>query len=425
MRTPGLRPFREAKSEEDLVQNMLNNTFRLLQEPWCTSLWTLQEAFLRPDTMLLFREHENLPSVLPNLDSAFLWMNHLLSDAQMSGLNEGDLMYKLGDMVSKLGFLPAGHILRAERETNSDETDTYTYLSGPSENLFHLLRCCKARTTSYEEDRVYAIMQVFDFRLGKSAPNANRTDFTFDELNVQLHDALIHKYPIASQLIIQPQHCQPVNGWMMHPDGIVSTAGEAFWNNVRGNMKVKNHAILGSRLRNGQRWGYFRGPIASFADVSRYYGPLIPELDQRWRPEHLPDASDQLAGSRLARPGDLFNVQPEVYQNYRAEMLRREEDIVNWDNWVKTAFPNLMTLLLGTGLIAAHENIFFQAYAVCLNPIQLPCDNMRYERIGTVVFEPKGLISSTRDSSGTMKSTAWHLDESNKIWTFDEKGLFG
>jgi hypothetical protein len=112
----------------------------------------------------------------------------------MSGLNEGDLIYKLGDMVSKLGFLPTGHILRAERETNSDETDTYTYLSGLSENLFHLLRYCKARTTSYEEDRVYAIIQVFDFRLGKSAPNANRTDFTFDELNVQLHDALIYKY---------------------------------------------------------------------------------------------------------------------------------------------------------------------------------------------------------------------------------------
>lgn len=92
---------------------------------------------------------------------------------------------------------------------------------------------------------------------------------------------------------------------------------------------------------------------------------------------------------------------------------------------MKTAFPNLMTLLLGTSLIAAHENIFFQAYVVYLNPIQLPCDNMRYKRIGTVVFEPKGLILSTRDSSGTMKSTAWYLNKSNKIWTFDEKGLFG
>jgi hypothetical protein len=111
-------------------------------------------------------------------------MNDLISDAQISGLKEGDPMSQLGDMVSKLGFLPAGHILRGERETNNDENDTDTYLSGSSENPFRLLKCCKARTTSYEEDRVYAIMQVFDFRLGKSAPNANRTNFTFDELKV-------------------------------------------------------------------------------------------------------------------------------------------------------------------------------------------------------------------------------------------------
>ncbi|KAH6662339.1 hypothetical protein B0J14DRAFT_645331 [Halenospora varia] len=429
MRTPGFRPFHEEKSKEDLVEDMLNNTVRLLQEPWCTSLWTLQEAFLRPDTMLLFREHKSLPSVLPNLESAFLWMNHLMSDAQMSGLKEGDLMYKLGDMVSKLGFLPADHILRAELETNSDDTDTNTYLNGPSENPFHLLRCCKARTTLYEEDRVYAIMQVFDFRLGKSAPNASRTDFTFDELKVKLDDALMHKYPIASQLIIQPQHCQPADGWIMHPDGIVSTAGEAFWNNVRGNMKVKNHATLGSRLHNGQRWGSFRGPIASFADVRRYYGPLVPELDQRWWPENSPDAGDQLARFRLARQqaprADGSNVQPEIYEIYRAEILRRKEDTVNWDDWVKTTFPNLMVLLLGTGLMTAQENIFFQAYAVCLNPICVPCEDMCYERIGTVQFEPKGLISSTQDGSRTMKRAAWHLDDSNKIWIFDSKGLFG
>jgi hypothetical protein len=158
--TPAFRPFHKAEPKEDLVENMLNNISRLLQEPWCTSLWTLQEAFLRPDTMLLFRKHKDPVSILPNLESAFMWMNDLMSDAQISGLKEGDPMSQLGDMVSKLGFLPAGHILRGERETNNDENDTDTYLSGSSENPFRLLKCCKARTTSYEEDRVYAIIMA-------------------------------------------------------------------------------------------------------------------------------------------------------------------------------------------------------------------------------------------------------------------------
>jgi len=92
MRTPDLRPNHEAKSKKDLVKILLNITFRLLQEQWFSSLQTLQEAFLRPE--LLFPKHKNLPPAMPDLDGAFLWMKHIMSDAQISGVKEGDLIYK-------------------------------------------------------------------------------------------------------------------------------------------------------------------------------------------------------------------------------------------------------------------------------------------------------------------------------------------
>lgn len=106
-------------------------------------------------------------------------------------------------------------------------------------------------------------------------------------------------------------------------------------------------------------------------------------------------------------------------------MSRREGDTVTCDNWVKKTFPNLKVLLLGTSVMTQDENTFFQVYAVCLNPILEPHEDMYYERIGAVVFKPEGLISSAPGGSRSMKNAAWHLDNSKKFWTFDDKGLFG
>jgi hypothetical protein len=61
----------------------------------------------------------------------------------MSGLNKGDLIYKLENIISKLGFLSAGHILCAEHETNDNGQAPILILVVHLKNLFFLLRFCK------------------------------------------------------------------------------------------------------------------------------------------------------------------------------------------------------------------------------------------------------------------------------------------
>jgi hypothetical protein len=204
-----LSQYVRIESEDALIDTTLNQITQLKGEPWCSSLWTLQEAFLRPDTIILFRHHSDRRGQLPNLGCAFDLIGHTLSDAQISGPEDGSRMHGLETAVSKLGFIPADHITRLEYESDTaDENGKNVYLRGPSENPFHLLICSNVRTTSHPVDRIYAIVQVFGLRLGKPAPDVTGTVFKYPELKAQLDDALLKKYPITSQLVIQPRDCK-------------------------------------------------------------------------------------------------------------------------------------------------------------------------------------------------------------------------
>jgi hypothetical protein len=80
-----------------------------------------------------------------------------------------DHQYGLSNLINKTGLLDA--------------------IQG---NPMGLLMASGNRTTEYEEDRVYGIMQVFGFQLGKSALNAiSGYKYSLDDLSDQLGEALL------------------------------------------------------------------------------------------------------------------------------------------------------------------------------------------------------------------------------------------
>lgn len=95
--------------------------------------------------------------------------------------------------------------------------DDTEFTSGVMGNPFNLLVAAKYRTTSpaRKSDRVYGIMQVFDLRLGKAAPEATNDDFTLAELQVQLAASLVAKHHLFSQPIVQHEGCPPGKAWMV------------------------------------------------------------------------------------------------------------------------------------------------------------------------------------------------------------------
>ena len=143
----------------------------VLTDPWFSSPWTLQEAYLSPNA-------------------------YILSCDARKGLFNSWCLYYLTETFSAI----------ADALDNNDVIRRIGKESGLLElfnkHLMDLLTVAGNRTTTREEDRVYAIMQVSNLRLGASAPDADpRHNFTLSELFDQLGMALLQKYHIQSQIL--------------------------------------------------------------------------------------------------------------------------------------------------------------------------------------------------------------------------------
>ncbi|CEL11224.1 hypothetical protein ASPCAL14327 [Aspergillus calidoustus] len=144
---------------EELLGDIERHIQRLAQDPWCTSLWTLQEGFLRPDAFIRTRSPPGPERVLPDLPHALDWLGRIIADSQRSGLAHNNP--RLGTIQRKaleLGFVGVVH-----GSVAGDHADPSSV--GSAENPFHLLACSAARQTSRQEDRVYGIMQGLNFGL--------------------------------------------------------------------------------------------------------------------------------------------------------------------------------------------------------------------------------------------------------------------
>ena len=174
----------------------------LLQDPWFTSLWTLQEMYLRADAVILSKSAQVLerkagngnPLALANLiinctsvyselaRRAFSEKQHACSSTQTKILN----------LIERLGLY-----------------------HGPWENPLLLYGAARHRTTRDPKDRVYGIMQVYKFRLGSSAQPDQA--FTLADLELQLAMAHNVRSAVAAQLFVHTRIIEFGDCWRMDP----------------------------------------------------------------------------------------------------------------------------------------------------------------------------------------------------------------
>ena len=93
-----------------------------------------------------------------------------------------------------------------------------------------LLTAAGNRTTLHKEDRVYGVMQMFEFQLGNSAPGIDgQCTFSLEELNDQLGAALLEKDSILSQMHIYQGKVEPSKGWRLNRNLIISWESKKFY----------------------------------------------------------------------------------------------------------------------------------------------------------------------------------------------------
>lgn len=229
-----------------------------LADPWFSSLWTLQETFLSPNAVILPSD-----AMKNSIDLCLLRFISETLQAIMDALGFDDQTRRadeecgLGAMINRTGLLVC-----------------------LEQDLMGLLTAAGNRTTRNEEDRVYGIMQVFDFQLGTSAPDVDEDyDFSLEELNDQLGAALLAKDPIMSQMYTNKGKVEPSKGWRLNRNSIVPSGSKNFYHRKRAKPAVERCVRLSCQRVNGSLWGRFSGPTMLFR---RFAGRLLQDWPNAW-----------------------------------------------------------------------------------------------------------------------------------------------
>lgn len=233
---------------DDTWKNALREILEVLDEdPWFSSLWTLQEAYLRSEATLLSKEglrpqregysRVGLASVLVafgNIDYVIKYSTRSeSSDIQSpSWLRDRD---EISRRIDKLGLAVGDNPVLLYSSAGFRQT-------GPTN----------------QTDRIYGIMQVFGFRLGKSViPGAH---FSLSQLEIQFAAALNEKSAVWAQLFVHTKSQPAGQHWCISqssrlPESLTLAA-------------IAPRSLCKIALDDKQR-AHFTGQACSFGDLKR------------------------------------------------------------------------------------------------------------------------------------------------------------
>lgn len=314
-------------AEKDFV-GWLQSASRALapfkNDPWFTSLWTLQEAFLSPRAIFMWQDSILLLEAEDSME-AYSLKDWVADWAAVKARCDEDDLRSLEESKQLVREIDATGLFGGVRpEILTEDIDILIDLFKTLGSPFHLLSAASQRESKYDEDRVYGIMQIFDLRLGSSAPGETGKKFTTDQLEIQLASALLNKYPIFSQLVIHLMTPNPRPTWMI--TSAISFPEEAFtpWIHYSHGGEIINLASFSTITRANMTVAHFQGPLSPFSQfcqiVSSYRKQLSfisVKLDEPW---------NQQMG--------IGNEDISLFQDRSME-------------WIGTNFPTLQILLLG------------------------------------------------------------------------------
>jgi hypothetical protein len=244
------------------VKSMIALFKGLLLDPWFSSLWTLQEAFLRRDAVLLSREGR----VGGTLFDVLAWA---------AGIYREALYYS-----EVYGGKHDDRVDRTDIQTLMDLIMNAGLYSLYCDNPIVLYSVARYRRTRHPLDRIYAIMQVYGLRLGQSAEPEK--DFTLENLEDQLGIELNRRASIRAQLYVFTTPQEVGHGWRISPFTYVPEP-------MRSVIEKRSSCTfdLSPVTMQGRTWGYFRSRCATFRALaekwlaassrpSRHTGAILP-----------------------------------------------------------------------------------------------------------------------------------------------------
>ncbi|KAH6997398.1 hypothetical protein EDB80DRAFT_727763 [Ilyonectria destructans] len=228
---------------------------QLFKDHWFSSLWTLQETFLRQDVVLL--SQEGTAVALPGMKAGSTY-----SPTFFDLISFCECMYLPNVNSSEIGK-PYPQILELIEASG--------IMAIASQNAMAAYAAVGHRTSVKAEDRVYGMQQMFGFRLGITASCPPPKPFyTLGELEDQLREQLLLHYPVLSQLHVFTEPAARGRGWhvsqkSMIPD-MVWSEGNPAW--PTPDEQEEARCSFSVRNVDSRNWGYFEGPLCKFSEFA-------------------------------------------------------------------------------------------------------------------------------------------------------------
>lgn len=194
----GGNDVRDTVEDSAWIESLVQLLETLLRDPWYTSLWTLQEMYLRADAVILSKSSN--------------FFKRKAGNGNPLGL--GNLVIRCTSIYNELTRRALDGPQLARKSSYTKVLSLIERLGlyhGPWENPVLLYGAARHRTTRNPNDRVYGIMQVYGFRLGSSA-HPDHT-FTLADLEIQLARAHNARSALSAQLFVHTRIIEVGDCW--------------------------------------------------------------------------------------------------------------------------------------------------------------------------------------------------------------------
>ncbi|KAI1157386.1 hypothetical protein F5B18DRAFT_209542 [Nemania serpens] len=317
-----------------LLHQIRSGLARLFSDPWFTSLWTLQEAYLRTDAVLAGRDGciadgpayggtSRNPASLFDL----IGVCEPMLNSRFEEQTPPDLYASIVTLIQNSGM-----------QALAEDSALATYLAAAQ------------RKFTRPSDAIYGIQQIFDARVGATAPGADhRKAWSPEQLEIQLGSHLLRHHPVLSQMHVYTAPAALGSAWrvsklhsIIPPDQrfvAYTTTRAAREHDPDDPLEAPKCNLLVERVKE-KVWCRFDGPCCAFAEFHKIFTQLS-------RHDIL---KDQMANGNLVTI--YLDITPELskcpeYRSAGYAMVPRGSRQNRLSLWLAKAFsPDTLSVLL-------------------------------------------------------------------------------
>ncbi|CAI6336112.1 unnamed protein product [Periconia digitata] len=330
-------------------ETVLNSLQTVFDDPWFSSLWTLQEAFLRTDAYILGREGVKTETVIYFLSSFYTAC--------------GSIYRKIVTVLAEEEILWEPLVPCLKKILELVEASGCYALSANSP--IALYGAARYRKTSRPSDRIYGIMQVFGLVLGESA-DPNRT-IGVEELENQFSRSLNERSVFLAQTFVHLGASNAGKSWQVSEYSAVPEVARGGITRPEPNCEIVFEDNENSR---------FVGKSCGFSALSQYWREVsrsptraINVPVQTIHLDYLPELEDRL---------------PWWCWSLDLGFDERQHDI---SRWLIEAIPSSLVV----GLLGSYKGIkrgrVTRSFAGLILRQNATGDPSRYSRVGFCLWE--------------------------------------